>query len=83
MLHAALANVQAVIAALTDKRLHVMQAVIANFPILQYVVSCQYATATFDAIADGSCGALRVTDICICSCAGCALPASTQITLHI
>eukprot|EP00891_Asterochloris_glomerata_P002140 jgi/Astpho2/2140/Aster-03134 len=38
------------------------QAVIANFPILQYVISCQYATATFNAIASGSCGAMRVTD---------------------
>ena len=80
MLHSALADVQAVIAASTDKRLYVMQAVIANFPVLQYVVSCQYATATFDAIANGSCGALRVTDICICSCADCALPASIQMT---
>ena len=67
MLHFALANAQAVIAASNDKRLHAMQAVIANFPVLQYVVSCQYATATFSAIASGSCGALRVNDTCICS----------------
>ena len=66
MLQSALANAQAVIAASNDKCLHVMQAVIANFPILQYVISCQYATATFNAIASGSCGAMRVTGLCIC-----------------
>ncbi len=43
-----------------------MQAVIANFPVLEYVISCQYATATFNAIASGSCGAMRVTGLCIC-----------------
>ena len=79
MLLSALAIAQAVIAASNDKCLHVMQAVIANFPVLEYVVSCQYATATFNAIASGSCGALRVTDACICSCTVCALPASIQI----